>query len=442
MSEIVFSDVKKLKTVVDKLFLTQEGDALSPHKCLKINQVNPNTTEFTVYSPRKLKFSYRYSDDKEGNGGEQGTEFIVDHEGLKTEIDNFNSAKRNKLTFNTMKGRLVIKANETYDEEGNSDFEAVSYCNLYTGTSEDFDPPDSLLEEQYIGSIDKDHLLQIFKSVDKFGGSDVNSDGVFYLRLENRYAVAATNSGLSSSGYTFLARPLQEDNLKDVVATSIYRSQIHKLNFIISKCFDNEQVKLFYEYTKNWIEFSCSAGNLVVKGVEANQQIVNALLVTAVQDQIHHSSRIFNCKELISTLEQFRNSKTNKLVLWAGQDGSSPIVRCNELDHWSEYKYAKIQSEFVSNADYWVACSIEGTMLCSLINTLRLIRNDIESKKDIKSDPTVHDVITIKQYKKDTNPRIVLLYVFIDYDSYRETCFGLLYGSDLSHQIDQVDSDE
>lgn len=438
MSEIVTHQVRKLKTVVDSLDLAEEGEILSPHKCLMIHQVDESTTEYTSYSPRRARFTYRLSGEEDG--GEVGTQYIVDHPGLRTEIDNFNSARRSQLSFSDAKGRLIIKANERVDEQGNTDYDAISYCNLYGGSAEEFDPPEQLAEEQFIGAIYREHLLQILKTMEKFGGNE--HDNIFYLRAEGGYLVAATNFGVSSSGYIFVARPINSFQVDDVIATSIPRKHIPRLRFLVKDLPTNELVNMYYDQSNNWIEFGCTLGSFLVKGSEANQQIVNALLTTASSNQTFHAARNIDVDELVNTFQQFRNSKTNKLLLWSADQGRDPIIRCNEMDLISDSKFAKINTEFEGDLDQWVSCGVEGSMMRELVSSLNKVTKEADKDRDTETNSSTKGVVTVQQYKNEQNPRIVLLYVFVDKHAYQDTCFGLLYGQDLKDQLDEVDSDD
>jgi len=324
-------------------------------------------------------------------------------------------------------------------ENGVTDYDAVSYVNLYSGPLEDFAPPENLLEEQLVGSIYKEHLIQILRAMESFGGNEY--DSTIYLRCEGGHLVSLTNFGLSSSGYVFVARPMEINN-EEVVATALSRKYIPKIRFLIERAVAMEKVNIYYDYEKNWLEFSCSAGNFLVKGEESNQQIINAMLISGSEDQDLYASRNVDARELIQGLQQFKKSKTSKLLVWASNEGQDPVLRLNELDLLSDSKFCKVNTEYEQDLDTWLTIAIDGPMAKHMVSTLEKVVNLIEKDRDTDINSSTKGIVNIQQYKTQKNPKITLLYIFYDKDTYKEISFGLMYSQDAADQLDQIDSDD
>lgn len=427
MPEIAFTNLKQLKNVVSGLYEEQQGEALSPHKCIMIQQVDSDQTLLTTYQPRMQKFSRYLSD--ESSGGEKGTQFLLDHFSLIKEIDNFIAAKRRTVIFrpNTAGKVSLIGDEEVIDGKGVS--KGQTYVEPYPGITEDFDPPENLKEENFVGSVTEDNFKSCLGYLRKFGGVNPNTDSAFYLHSEGGYLVFGTNYDISSAGYLFTPTPLK-GNVQSF-ATSIFRRNIPKILTICGNETERD-VNIYYNEETDWIEFRGVRGSFLCKGASANKQIKNAL-VMGNENHEHLSKRVFNIEDLHQSVSQFKNSKSDKLLL-IEDDG---VIRFFEIDNFSKYKYSESDLTLSSDSNDWVPCTIQGTMVASLLNSFKLVQKRAQVECNEIS-------LTQKQIKRDDGeePQVILTYLALNHNELADNCKGLLYAPKADYQLDQIDSDE
>lgn len=424
-AEIFFSSVKELKSIVDQCYFDQKGEALSIHKCLKVEQEEENKTVFSSFSPNFFYYQ-RIFYHNEDSGGTKGFSILPDHHSLRVTLNSFEKGKYKTLTLRSKKGFLTLSADEEYDTEKEElANKNIDNCHQYIGVSSDFPEYTPLSEETYIGSISENNFQNLLRGVKEFGGVEDNNKEVFLFQLIKDRALLTSHNGLNKSAYILISK---EGSINTQTKFFLERRVIPKLSGIAN--IEKDEVVTIYE-DEDWVEFRGRKGRLKIKTSEPINQFTQAqnLLVSKEQQKLL-SKRVVSLKELTRPLGYYEAKQVIKVLIDQYENSSLNILI---PDQQSTLNTSTVELNIEGSQGDWKPILVVSFVLKALIETL---------EKEIKNSEESIEEIEIEERELKDNPGNLILYLRINDSRFDNEIGGLIKVTDAEYALDQLGADD
>ena len=422
--EIYLSQIKKVKNIIEDLYLDKKGESMSAHKCIMINQEEEDLTTFSSYEPDSL-YHKRYLKNNDNEKGYKGLSFLADHQSLRLICSAILQANYKSISLRTKKGYLIISSDEEYV---NQELIAknVDSCPTYIGQRDDFSPPQELTSEDYIGNINEYSFKELFNPIIDFGSTEENSRESFLFQGISNNLVCMSHHKSNFGGYILSSR---EGEIHNFSPLFIQRRFIPK---IILTCGNSKSDFVNIYIKDDWIQFKGNQGTILIKGSPSQRQFFQAQ--NMIVHQSNHkliSKRVFSVSNLLQPFEyyQIRAKDSSKSLLTQSVDDK---IRILLPDQQSDTFTASVECDLEFSEGEFKSVLVVNSITKALIESLK--------KEAVKKEKEVKIEITQRELEKDKHS--CLMYFRIYDEKYNNQIGGFIRANVAEESLDELEAND